>query len=348
MSKLRAGILGATGLVGQQFARIISDHPDFELAGLYASSLSSGKKYSESLKHISVQHGNYAKEMEVSSIEDIKADIVELDILFSSLPANMADIEAELSEKVPVITKSSAHRMDRDIPLIIPEVNPDHLQLLDIQRKRKKGGFLSSDPNCSTTQLVLALKPLEEFGIEWVNVTTMQALSGAGYPGVSSMDMMGNIIPHIEMEEEKMERETGKILGKFYKDQIVFAENPRIIAKCNRVPVIDGHMETVFVKLTYSPDISEVRKSLSNFKGAKASRGLHSSPDQINIVLDEVDRPQPRLDLMAGNGMSVVIGGLKKAGDVLTFTSLSHNIIRGAAGGAVLHAELLHRSGYIL
>lgn len=347
MSRLRAGILGATGLVGQQFARLISVHPEFELAGLYASSLSSGKKYSESLKHVSLQHGEYAMEMEVGSVEDLKAGDGELDILFSSLPANMAEIEAKLSEKIPVITKSSAHRMERDVPLIIPEVNPDHLQLLDMQRKRKNGSFLSSDPNCSTTQLVLTLKPLEKFGIEWVNVATMQALSGAGYPGVSSLEMVGNIIPHIEMEEEKMETETGKIMGKFRGDHIVASDNPRIIAKCNRVPVVDGHMETVFVKLTENPDISEIKKSLANFKGAEASRGLHSSPDRINIISDGMDRPQPRLDLMAGNGMSVVIGGLRKAGDILTFTSLSHNIIRGAAGGAILHAELLQRSGYI-
>ena len=347
MSRLRAGILGATGLVGQQFARIISTHPAFELTGLYASTGSTGRKYSDSIKHMATELKEEVLDMKVASVDSISDMIHEVDVIFSSLPANMGDLERSISRSLPVITKSSAHRMDENVPLIIPEINPDHLALIDHQRRGGSVGFISADPNCSTTQLVLTLKPLERFGIEWVNVSTMQALSGAGYPGVSSMDMIGNIVPHIDQEEEKMESEPLKILGSLWENKSLRTATLNILASCNRVPVVDGHMETVFVKLRSDPDISEVARAMREFRGSEASRNLPSSPERVLVLTDEEGRPQPRLDLMNGGGMSVTVGKLRKSGDIISFTSLSHNTIRGAAGGGVLHAELLKSKGYI-
>jgi aspartate-semialdehyde dehydrogenase len=347
VNRLKAGILGATGIVGQQYLRMLKNHPYFEVGGLFASSLSKGKRLKESAGFILTDD---IEEFGDTCIEEANDEILkrdDIDLIFSALPSNMGGLEEKLSKKFPVITKSSSHRLDSLVPLIIPEVNPEHLTLIHEQRKQGKTGFISADPNCSTTQLAIPLKALEPFGISTVIVSTMQALSGAGYPGVSSLDASGNVTPYIEGEEEKIKAESAKILGALSPKCQLVASGMHIEAKCARIPVPDGHMENVFIKFKSRPKIEDVKDTLRNFRGPKNVQNLWSSPERPIILIDAPDRPQHRLDLMKGNGMSVVIGSVKESGDFLTFTSLSHNIIRGAAGGGVQHAELLHSEGYL-
>ena len=272
-----------------------------------------------------------------------------VDIIFSSLPANVAGpVEGEFAEKYPVFSKASAYRMDEDVPLIVPEVNPEHLALVPIQKKRRGWrGFISTDPNCSTIQLAMTLKPLVAFGVERVIVSTLQALSGAGYPGVASLDIADNVIPYIQNEEEKLELETQKILGKFDGSKICLT-NTEISASCNRVNVTDGHVECVFVKLEKEPSVKEVREAFKSFRGPPQELRLPSAPEYPIIVRDEPNRPQPRLDRNAGEGMSVIVGRVRRD-PVLTikYVCLGHNTIRGAAGAGLLSAELAASKGYI-
>ena len=341
--KLRVGILGATGMVGQRFIQLLRNHPQFEITALAASDRSQGKSFQEACTW------RLAGEMP-ASVRSITVAAPEppldCELIFSSLPGDIArESEGAFARAgFPVISNSSAYRMDADVPLLIPEVNHEHLELLDGQRRNGNGqqGYIVTNPNCSTIMLALALAPLHSrFGVKSVVATTMQALSGAGYPGVASLAISDNVLPFIEGEEEKIEQETLKILGRLNVDTIDAAPM-NVSAQCNRVNVSDGHLAAVRVKLVQPATIDEVRDALASFTALPQELHLHSAPERPIIVREESDRPQPRLDRDAGNGMSVTIGRLQPD-NVLDyrFVALSHNTIRGAAGAAILNAELL-------
>jgi aspartate-semialdehyde dehydrogenase len=268
-------------------------------------------------------------------------------LVFSALPGGLAgSVESEFAKELPIFSKASSHRMDIDVPLIIPEVNPDHLNLISYQKKNRGwDGFISTDPNCSTIQLAITLKPLMRFGLQNVTVSTMQALSGAGYPGVASLDIIGNVIPLIPGEEIKLENEPRKILGDFIGSRINEA-NFVLSASCNRVNVKDGHLESVFVKLDKNPSIREIQNSFLEFSGEPQKLGLPSAPEKPIVVRSEPDRPQPRFDSNEGKGMSVTVGRIRKDPIcTLKYMCLGHNTIRGAAGGGILSAELAVTKG---
>ena len=341
---LRVGILGATGTVGQRFVQLLERHPQFTVTALAASDRSQGKPYRESCAW------RLPGEMP-ANVRDLPVDApqppLECDVVFSSLPADMArDMEGGFARAgYPVISNSSACRMDEGVPLLIPEVNPAHLGLLD----RPGGGgpgFIVTNPNCSTIMLALALAPLHaRFGVEAVVATTLQALSGAGYPGVAALDITDNVVPFIANEEEKIERETLKILGRFDGKRIAPAEFA-VSAQCHRVNVVDGHLVAVRVKLGRPAEPTELAEAMAGFSGVPPQLRLPTAPQRPVIVRHEPDRPQPRLDRDAGGGMSVTVGRIARD-RVLghRFVVLGHNTIRGAAGAAILNAELLLAQG---
>ena len=346
--KLRAGILGATGVVGQRFIQLLEDHPQFEVTALAASDRSQGKTYAEACAwRLPGEMPERAKQTMVQQ----PAPPLDCDFVFSSLPGDVAN-EAEESfarAGYPVISNSSSHRMAPDVPLLIPEVNHEHVALIDTQRKGRgyDRGFIVTNPNCSAIVIVMALAPLHaRFGVETCVVTTMQALSGAGYPGVASLDATDNVIPFIGGEEEKIEAETLKLLGRINSDAIEEARI-EVSAQCNRVNVSDGHMASIRVKLARPAALDQIREALASFTSVPQELKLHSAPAKPIIVRDEIDRPQPRLDRGAGNGMSVTVGRIARD-NVLDygFVALGHNTIRGAAGAAILNAELLLGTGW--
>ena len=347
--KLRVGILGATGVVGQRFIQLLEDHPQFEVAALAASGRSLGKTYAEACTwRLPGEMPERVKTIVVQS----PAPPLDCDFVFSSLPGEIAGAAEESFALAgfPVITNSSPHRMDPDVPLLIPEVNPEHLELIASQRvaHRYGHGYIVTNPNCSTIVIAMALAPLHrEFGVESCIATTLQAISGAGYPGVAALDITGNVLPFIGGEEEKIESETVKILGRVDGATIKGAEMS-VSAQCNRVNVIDGHLASIRVKLARTASIDEVRAALASFSSLPQELKLRSAPARPIIVRDEVDRPQPRLDRDAGNGMSVTVGRIA-SDNVLDyrFVALGHNTIRGAAGAAILNAELLVARGYL-
>jgi aspartate-semialdehyde dehydrogenase len=341
--KFRVGILGATGVVGQRFIQLLEDHPQFEVTALAASDRSQGKTYAEAcVWRLPGEMPESVKKIVVQS----PAPPLDCDFVFSSLPAEVAG-EAEESfacAGYPVISNSSSHRMDTDVPLLIPEVNPEHVDLIITQRTARSydRGYIVTNPNCSTIVIAMALAPLHgKFGVESCVATTMQAISGAGYPGVASLDITDNVLPFIGGEEEKIESETVKILGRSDGNTIKRAEM-RVSAQCNRVNVIDGHMASIRFKLSQTASLDQVREALCSFSALPQELKLHSAPASPIIVRDEADRPQPRLDRDAGNGMSVTVGRIAPD-QVLDyrFVALGHNTIRGAAGAAILNAELL-------
>jgi aspartate-semialdehyde dehydrogenase len=340
--KYRVGILGATGMVGQRFIELLVDHPQFTVTAVAASDRSQGKSFGEACTwRLSGEMPEAVRALPVQP----PAPPLDCDLVFSSLPGEIArETEGSFAAAgYPVISNSSAFRMDEDVPLLIPEVNHQHLDLLTRQRQRyTSGGFIVTNPNCSTIMLALALAPLHAtFGITSVVATTMQALSGAGYPGVASLDIIDNVLPHISGEEEKIETETTKILGRFVNDQIEPAPMA-VSAQCHRVNVADGHMAAVRVNFKRKPELGELREALSSFSSLPQELGLHSAPDHPIVVRDEIDRPQPKLDRDAGAGMTITVGRLRE--DTVMdyrFVVLSHNTIRGAAGAAILNAELL-------
>ena len=341
--KLRVGILGATGMVGQRFIQLLETHPQFEITALAASDRSQGKRFQEACTwRLAGEMPAFARSMMVSAPEPP----LDCDLIFSSLPGDIARASEGAFARAgfPVISNSSAYRMDRDVPLLIPEVNSEHLALIDLQRNNGAGqkGYIVTNPNCSTIMLALALAPLHErFGVKSVVATTMQALSGAGYPGVPSLAISDNVLPFIEGEEEKIEQETLKILGKLHGADIEAAPMA-VSAQCHRVNVSDGHMAAVRVKLDQITDVDGVKDALASFTALPQELDLYSAPQYSIIVRDEPDRPQSRLDRDAGNGMSVTVGRIFPD-NVLDyrFVALSHNTIRGAAGAAILNAELL-------
>jgi aspartate-semialdehyde dehydrogenase len=348
-NKRKVAILGATGAVGQRYIQLLQGHPWFEISVLAASEKSAGKKYKDAATWLmETELPKEIAEMPVANI-DIKSceQTGDFDLVFTSLPGDLAGpTENEFGTKYPVFSKASAHRMDKDVPLIIPEINPSHIELIKIQQKQRGWkGFITTDPNCSTIGLAITLAPLMQYGIKQVMVTTMQALSGAGYPGVASLDIIDNVVPFISGEEDKMETEANKILGQFDGKGIKFADF-KTTASCNRVNVKDGHLESVFVKLDKDPSLEEVEKAFTSFKGEPQQLKLPSAPAQPIIVRHEKNRPQPRYDRDAGCGQSVVVGRLRKDPIMtLKYMCLSHNTVRGAAGGGILSAELYVAKG---
>ena len=348
-SNRKVAILGATGAVGQRFIQLLQGHPWFQIEVLAASERSAGKKYKDACNWLLESNlpGEIAEKPVVHADVESVEKAGKIDFVFSALPGDLAGpVEAEFAATYPVFSKASSHRMDNDVPLIIPEVNPDHAALIPVQ-KRLRGwkGFISTDPNCSTIQLAMTLKPLMQFGLSQVMVSTMQALSGAGYPGVPSLDIIDNVVPYISKEEEKMECEPLKILGTFDGNKICPADFV-LSSSCHRVNVRDGHLESVFVKLDNRPTLEEVEKAFSQFRGEPQKLKLPSAPETPIVVRKEPNRPQPRYDRDAGKGMSVVVGRIRKD-PIMTmkYLCLGHNTIRGAAGAGILSAEYMVTKG---
>ena len=348
-SKYPIGILGATGMVGQRFIQLLEHHPWFEITWVAASDRSSGKKYADAAKwRLDTPLPERIGQMTVAPAEPEGAP----KIIFAALDADIArEMEPRFAAAgCAVVSNSSAFRMHPSVPLVIPEVNADHLHLIEEQTwRRESGGYMVTNPNCSAIGLVLALKPIEErFGIEQIFVTTMQAVSGAGYPGVPSMDILGNVVPYIKSEEEKMEAETLKLLGRL-EGPAVTPLAARMSAHCNRVPVEDGHTESVSIKLGNKLGRPVTREDvLAAWAEFKPLTGQHlpMAPEQPIEWAPQEDRPQPRLDRNRGRGMGVTVGRLRPCGLLdWKFTVLSHNTIRGAAGAAILNAELLASLG---
>ncbi len=348
MERRRVGILGATGMVGQRFIQLLSNHPWFEIAWLAASDRSAGKTYAEACKwKLDTPLPTRIASMTLQPNVPEGSAIELPKIIFAALDA---DIARELEPKFAaagcaVISNSSAFRMTSDVPLVVPEVNADHLALIEAQSSRKenggRGGYIVTNPNCSAIGLVLALKPLEErFGIESLFVSTMQAVSGAGYPGVASLDILGNVVPFIKNEEEKLQEEVGKLLGPLSGNKIELLD-AKVSAHCNRVAVEDGHTECVSIKLKKKATREEILAAWSEFLPLQGQH-LPTAPEQPVEYDAGVDRPQPRLDRMRGHGMTATVGRLRECTLLdWKFVVLSHNTIRGAAGAAVLNAEVL-------
>jgi aspartate-semialdehyde dehydrogenase len=325
-NKIEVGVLGATGMVGQQFAKLLQNHPWFDLKWVGASDRSAGKKYRDATTWR--LNGVMPAGVADLTVEDCKPGSAPR-LVFSSMDASVAtEIEQAFARAGHVVVSNSRnHRMELDVPLVIPEVNPSHLKIIPIQQRRRGwSGQIATNSNCSTMVLALALAPLKQFGIRRVLVTTMQAISGAGYPGVASLDINANVIPFIGSEEEKMQQETQKILGEFTGDAL----RPlaaQVSAHCNRVPVVDGHMVATSIEL---------------------ERGLPTAPPQPVIYMSEPDRPQPRRDVEREHGMAVFIGRLRPCPVLGTkFMALGHNTVRGAAGAAILNAELMYSEGLL-
>ena len=348
MSKpIPVGILGATGVVGQRFVQMLEHHPWFEVAWLAASDRSEGRMYKEAARwRLKTPLPETVGNMIVSPAHPDGAPRVIFAALDAAIAAEMEPRFAHAGHAV--VTNSSALRMKSDVPLVIPEVNPGHIKMIECQAwRRKSNGFVVTNPNCSAIGLVMALAPLQKFAIETVIAVTMQAVSGAGYPGVPSLDILGNVIPYIPKEEEKMEEETLKLLGRL--DGSKFIPAPfAMSAHCNRVAVEDGHTESVSIKLKKQPGTAEIAAAWNEFRSDPQDLKLPSAPAQPVRYLEASDRPQPRLDVDAGNGMTASVGRLRPC-SVLDwkFTVLSHNTIRGAAGAAILNAELLKVRGYL-
>ena len=347
--KWRAGVLGATGIVGQRLVKLLANHPWFELTEVAASERSSGKTFAEAARwHLNDAIPDGVRGLIVKGLDPS----LDCDFVFSALDSSVAGGAEEDFARAgyPVVSNSRNHRMDADVPLLIPEVNTDHLDAIPTQQKNRgyDHGFIVTNPNCSTAGLVLVLKPLADaFGLEKIFVVTLQAVSGAGYPGVAALDIQGNVVPFISGEEEKMESEPQKLLGKWDGSRFVEA-GLGISAHCNRVPVLDGHLECVSLSLKKIASLGEVREVLRNFEVSPELASLPSAVRHPVVVVDEQDRPQPRRDVEAGRGMAAVVGRVRECPLLdVKLTLLSHNLVRGAAGAALLNAELLAARGLL-
>jgi aspartate-semialdehyde dehydrogenase len=342
---VRVGILGATGAVGQRLIQLLEPHDDFEIAALTASESSAGKPYREAAKwRVDAPIPDAVAGMEVVAT-DPDAVSSEVDLIFSSLPSSVgAAVEPDFVEAGYVVSSNSSNsRMAADVPLVIPEVNADHLDLIEVQRdERGWDGALVKNPNCSTITFVPTLAPLADWGLETVHVATLQAVSGAGYDGVTSMEIIDNALPHIGGEAEKLETESRKLLGGFDGAEVDL-NSMSVSASCNRIPTLDGHLENVWVETTEALSPDEAADAMREYP----SLDLPSSPDPLIHVFEEPDRPQPRLDRTLGGGMAVAAGGIEATDSGLLYNCLSHNTIRGAAGASVLNGELLLERGYV-
>ena len=346
-TRIEVGILGATGMVGQHFVKFLQDHPWFDLKWLGASERSGGKKYKDAADwHLG---GTTPTSVADITVEECKPGNAPR-LLFSAMDASVAtEIERAFAQAGHVVVSNSKnHRMERDVPLLVPEINPDHLKLVPgQQRARGWKGQIVTNPNCSTVVLTMGLAPLKQFGITKVIATTLQAISGAGYPGVPSMDINANVIPYIGGEEEKMQQETQKILGSFQGDHIEPLA-AKVSAHCNRVPVVDGHTVTISVELGAKPSEADIRAAFDSYRSVPQERNLPSAPPRPVIYMTQVNRPQPRKDVERERGMAAFVGRLRPC-PVLDwkFIALGHNTVRGAAGAAVLNAELMHSEGML-
>jgi aspartate-semialdehyde dehydrogenase len=345
MPKIKVGVLGATGAVGQRFAQLLVDHPYFDLTVLAASERSAGKRYQDATNWILPQAmPNHLAEL---IVQEMSLDL-DCELLFSALPSDSARAweRSFAAAGYAVFSNASAHRMDDDVPLLIPEVNPDHLGLLVRQRTNRgwQRGFIVTNPNCTSIPMTMALAPLQvRFGVEAVIATSMQALSGAGYPGVPSLDVIDNIVPFVAHSEElKMSSEPNKMMGRLTDGELALAGIP-ISAHCNRVPVSDGHLVTVSVRLSDKPSLGDILEAWQSWEPVPQKLALPSAPTPPLVVRREDNRPQPRLDRDTGAGMATSVGRLRTC-EVLDFRfiALAHNTIRGAAGGSVLNAELMY------
>jgi len=357
-NKLRVGILGATGMVGQRFVTLLSEHPWFEVVSVAASPNSAGKRYGDIVKNrwkMSSPIPEGVKDLVIRAVEDdLEIVAKEVDFVFSALDMdkdNIKDIEVRYaSSDVPVVSNNSAHRWTADVPMIIPEINPQHAELIAIQRKNHgwKRGLIAVKPNCSIQSYVAVLTALKKFDPQEVQVVSMQAISGAGRTFETWPDMVDNVTPYISGEEEKSEKEPMKIWGELGSNKIISAKTPIIDATCIRVPVADGHMAAVSVSFDKKVTKEQLLDAIQNFDNPLSGLDLPSAPKQLINYFEEDDRPQTRLDRNYANGMGITMGRLRP-GKIFDweFVSLSHNTIRGAAGGAILMAELLVKQRYI-
>lgn len=358
MKKLKVGILGATGMVGQRFVSLLDRHPWFDVVVVAASPKSAGKTYGEAVKGRWVMETKIPENVKKLIVKEVEGDIGEIakevDLVFSALDMDKEQIkkieEAYASKDVPVVSNNSAHRWTEDVPMIIPEINPGHIKLIDIQRKNRgwKKGLIAVKPNCSIQSYVPIIKALEKYNPKKVVVTTLQAISGAGKTFETWPDMEDNVIPFIKSEEEKSEKEPMKILGSVEGNVIKLAGSPQISTTCIRVAATDGHMVSVNMQLEKNITKEGFIEAIENYNNPIAKLNLPSAPKQFIKYFDEEDRPQTKLDRDYENGMGITVGRLRKD-PVLgwKFVSLSHNTVRGAAGGAILVAELLKARGYI-
>ncbi len=355
MQKKRAAILGATGVAGQQFVEALLDHPWFETAGLFASERSAGKTYGEAaVWHSPSPLPKDIAEKQIKLIADGLNELDQYDIIFSALPSEVAEtIEGDYAKEMPVISTASAYRYKDDVPILVPEVNAGHAPLIEKQRKERGWkGFVAPGPNCTTMGLIISLKPLfDAFGVKSVFMTSLQALSGAGYPGHSAMDIVDNVYPYIAKEEGKVVLETVKALGSFENGAVVNANIP-VSCTCTRVPTLDGHFLSIFVETEKPCTPGDYVKAVEayNQECAKQFGDLPSAPEETIVIKSEDNRPQPRLDRELGGGMSTVIGRIRQDENFgekgLKYCALSHNTKRGAAKGELLAAEYLHKQGY--
>lgn len=343
---IKVGILGATGNVGQRFIQQLAGHPWFEITALAASERSAGKPYEQVAKWR--LDTDLPEEVKGLTVVPTRPEAVDADIVFSALPAEEAiKIEADFAKAGFIVSSNaSSYRMEKDIPLVIPEVNPEHLGLIDIQKKKRKwDGAIVTNPNCSTIMMVVTLKPLMKFGLENIHVSTMQAVSGAGYEGVPSMAITDNVIPYIGSEEGKMETESLKLLGDFDGKQVKDAPF-WVSAACHRVGVLDGHTMSVWARFNKKVTPEKIKDAMLKFDPKLSD--LPTSPKKAIIVREEPDRPQPRMDRNQGNGMSISVGRIRAGkADSIQYVCMGHNTIRGAAGASVLNAELLKKKGYV-
>ena len=343
---VNVGIIGATGAVGQRLVQLLVPHPEFEIAAVTASEASAGRRYREAAKwRIDAPIPDRVAEMEVEATtpEAVPDDV---GLVFSSLPSSVGEgVEPAFCEAGYVVSSNSSNaRRDDDVPLTVPEVNPDHLDLIEVQRdERGWDGALVKNPNCSTITMVPPLAAIDDAaGLDRVEVATLQAVSGAGYSGVTSMEIIDNALPHIGGEEEKMETESRKLLGTFDGAEVDW-HGARVDTSCNRIPTLDGHLENAFVDLAEDPEVSGVEDAMREFPGID----LPSAPNQLIHVFDEPERPQPRMDRMRGQGMQICVGGVQSTPSGCKFNCLAHNTVRGAAGASLLNGELLVENGYL-
>lgn len=344
---VNVGVLGATGMVGQRFIELLGEHPDFEITALTASKRSAGKKYEDAATwYLDSPIPEVARDITV--VDTDPAEVKDVDIVFSALPAGIAlTVEPKFAEAgMTVASNAAAMRMEPDVPLVIPEVNPEHLDLMETQQKNRGwDGFIVTNPNCSTIALTMTLKPIyDEFEIKRVYVSTMQAVSGAGYNGVPSMAIVDNLVPFIGGEEEKMESETLELLGDINEGKVTPASFG-VSASCHRVAVVDGHTEAVFIEFADDFDVDDVKESFRKFQGLPQKLNLYSAPQPPVIIREEDNRPQPRMDRNAEKGMAVTVGRIRKDEafkNSLKYILVGHNTIRGAAGASILNAELIN------
>lgn len=348
MQKLDAAVLGATGAVGQRFIQLLEQHPWFRVAEVIGSSRSAARAYGEAVNW--VLDGSPPDAVLDLTVKGLDEEITS-PLVFSALPKEAAEAcEMELAAMGHIVcTNASANRMVEDVPLLLPEVNADHVRLVEVQRRRRgwTRGALVANSNCTAMPVVMALAPLRVFGISQMLVVSAQAVSGAGYPGVPSLDILDNIIPYVSGDEEKLETETLRMLGSLEDERVVWLK-ARASASCNRVPVVDGHLVSVSVTLEARPSLDQIREAWLSFRGPDPVPQLPSAPPRPVQYLPQHDRPQSRRDRYAGRGMATSVGRLREC-PVLgyKFSALAHNTIRGAAGCSILNAELLAVSGYI-